>query len=326
MRRSWSQILTLVLVLYASSAHAQTSLVFNRAWGSTGTGPGQFQFPFAIGVDATGHVYVADGSRIQVFTSDGTFLSQFQVDVSPNALGVDAGGLVHIFGLTGGSNGQGEFATYTTGGAQLDIGYFAGLGCECTLHFGGLAMAPNGDEFYADWGTYHPSTCNPPCPTTVARVNTGSGSWGTAGTGPGQLTNPNGVAIDAGNVYVSDAATYRVQKYMTDGTFLGQWGSQGSGNGQFLNLAAIAASASGHVYTLDQGSRIQDFTSDGAYLGRSGTVGSGPPQLSIPLSIAADAEGNVYVADTGNDRVVKFSPPSTPTRHSSWGQLKTHYH
>jgi tripartite motif-containing protein 71 len=38
-------------------------------WGSLGSGPGQFQHPLGVAVDAGGNVYVADAGldRIQVF-------------------------------------------------------------------------------------------------------------------------------------------------------------------------------------------------------------------------------------------------------------------
>ena len=42
---------------------------FIRQWGSTGTGPGQFNGVKALAIDAQGNVYVADAGnkRIQVF-------------------------------------------------------------------------------------------------------------------------------------------------------------------------------------------------------------------------------------------------------------------
>src|ERR1700729_2755181 len=50
-----------------------------KSWGERGTGPGQFNTPHSIAVDAGGSVYVADRSnrRIQVFDGDGAFLRQF---------------------------------------------------------------------------------------------------------------------------------------------------------------------------------------------------------------------------------------------------------
>jgi DNA-binding beta-propeller fold protein YncE len=50
-----------------------------REWGSAGTGPGQFQLPHSIQVDAQGVVYVADreNGRIQRFDRTGRFLGEW---------------------------------------------------------------------------------------------------------------------------------------------------------------------------------------------------------------------------------------------------------
>lgn len=60
-----------------------------KSWGEPGDGPGQFNTPHSIAVDAQGRVYVADrgNRRIQVFDGDGRFLRQFTIDVpvDPNA-------------------------------------------------------------------------------------------------------------------------------------------------------------------------------------------------------------------------------------------------
>ena len=48
-------------------------------WGTRGTGPGEFDLPHNLVVDAQGRVYVTDrdNQRIQVFDSDGRFLDQW---------------------------------------------------------------------------------------------------------------------------------------------------------------------------------------------------------------------------------------------------------
>jgi len=60
-----------------------------KSWGEPGTGPGQFDTPHNIAVDAQGNVYVADrgNRRIQVFDGDGNFLRQITIDVpvDPNS-------------------------------------------------------------------------------------------------------------------------------------------------------------------------------------------------------------------------------------------------
>jgi len=54
-----------------------------KSWGEPGTGPGQFDTPHSLAVDAGGSVYVADrgNRRIQVFDGDGKFLRQITIDV-----------------------------------------------------------------------------------------------------------------------------------------------------------------------------------------------------------------------------------------------------
>lgn len=54
-----------------------------KSWGEPGSGPGQFNTPHSIAVDAEGRVYVADrgNRRIQVFDGEGKFLRQITIDV-----------------------------------------------------------------------------------------------------------------------------------------------------------------------------------------------------------------------------------------------------
>jgi hypothetical protein len=54
-----------------------------KSWGTPGSGPGQFNTPHNIAVDAQGNIYVADrgNRRIQVFDGDGNFLRQITIDV-----------------------------------------------------------------------------------------------------------------------------------------------------------------------------------------------------------------------------------------------------
>jgi DNA-binding beta-propeller fold protein YncE len=79
--------------------------MFLTAWGSGGSGDGQFNFPEGGAVDASGNVFIADvnNDRIQKFTNAGTFLTKWgsagsgngQFNI-PTGVAVDVSGNVFV--------------------------------------------------------------------------------------------------------------------------------------------------------------------------------------------------------------------------------------
>jgi DNA-binding beta-propeller fold protein YncE len=63
-----------------------------HSWGEPGAGPGQFQVPHGIAIDASGTVYVADreNSRLQLFSPEGEFLSEWTGMARPCEVFIDA--------------------------------------------------------------------------------------------------------------------------------------------------------------------------------------------------------------------------------------------
>ena len=72
-----------------------------QSWGEPGTGPGQFNLPHGICVDKRGLVYVGDrlNDRIQVFSSDGEFITQWTDIPRPNDLWLDQKEALFVAGL-----------------------------------------------------------------------------------------------------------------------------------------------------------------------------------------------------------------------------------
>jgi DNA-binding beta-propeller fold protein YncE len=73
---------------------------FIKSWGATGPGPGQFNTPHSIAVDAKGMVYVADmgNSRIQVFDNNGTYKTEYKnVGAAPRAICISPGAQQFLF-------------------------------------------------------------------------------------------------------------------------------------------------------------------------------------------------------------------------------------
>jgi uncharacterized protein (TIGR03663 family) len=138
--------------------------------------------------------------------------------------------------------------------------------------------------------------------------------WGTEGSGPGQFSEPRGIAVaDDGTVYVADSGNHCVQKFSADGAFVKRWGEHGNAASQFEQPWGVAVGPDGSVYVADTWNhRVQKFDSEGNFLLMWGRFGQTDTAIGLesqfwgPRGIAVDAAGQVYVTDTGNKRIQVF--------------------
>lgn len=88
---------------------------FLMTWGTKGKGPGQFDLPHSIDIDAQRHVYVADrsNSRIQVFDENGKYLSEWDNIRQP----------YHIMVTTGGGNDNTQYLWVADGVSNKFLKY-----------------------------------------------------------------------------------------------------------------------------------------------------------------------------------------------------------
>jgi NHL repeat len=108
--------------------------------------------------------------------------------------------------------------------------------------------------------------------------------FGSTGSGDGQLSNPQGIAVDqtSGDLYVADTGNSRIEKFDAEGDFISAWG-----------------------WGVDDGATEAQVCTSGC---QAGISGSGAGQLASPKFVAVDNKtGDVYVADTTNNVVSKFS-------------------
>ena len=105
------------------------------------------------------------------------------------------------------------------------------------------------------------------------------GEAGVAGSGPGQLNQPNDViTAPNGDIFVADGhngqggnpapgSTGRILKYTPEGEFIMEWGEIGIGPGEFRTPHALEMDSRGRLFVADRGNhRIQIFDQDGNYL------------------------------------------------------------
>ena len=141
-------------------------------------------------------------------------------------------------------------------------------------------------------------------------------TFGQHGTGPGQLSNPSGLATTAdGLLLVTN--NHCVDIFREDGTFIRR-----IGQGQLSRLIDVTVHANGQVYVAENGNhRVTVLTQDGQLVRTFGSKGSGAGQFSNPQGIAVSPDGQVYVSDSNNNRVQVFTADGTYVRVFGQGHL-----
>lgn len=267
---------------------AGTAGVFGFA---NGTGAGaSFNSPYAVAVDPSGNVYVADtmSSIIRKITPTGT--------------------------------------VSTFAGTALATGSVDGIGAAARFNRPkGIATDASGNVYVADTGN---STIRKISPAGV--VTTLAGTANVAGSTDGNgasasFDGPYGIASDSsGNIYVADALS-TVRKITPAGdvtTLAGTAPVTGSADGNGLAAtfnapAGITSDAAGNFYVADSvNSVIRKITPSGVVTtlaGTPGVIGStdgtgAAAAFNQPMGIASDGAGNVYVSDYGNCTIRKITP------------------
>jgi len=242
------------------------------AWGSKGTGAGQFKNPYGVRiandpVSGAERVYVADSNnnRIQVFSTSGAYVA--------------------AIGTAGDATTPGTFTTLRR-----------------------VAVAADGDVWGADlWGfraerfdrtatgyAYAQTIGNGPSPLTPTAV----------------FNEPRGIAFDAsGNLAIADTVNQQIVRMSPAGAILGACGERTSSPASLNWPRGVAIDqASGNIWVADtKQSRLQVFTSSCGSIARVGSIGSALAQFNWPYSIAIRQSDHIaWVVDTKNNRIVSY--------------------
>jgi RHS repeat-associated protein len=287
-------------------------------FGSKGASGGQFGSLTGLAVGPEREVWVADkeNSRVEEFSSTGKFVEGIGFGVS---------------------NGEAKYEVCTTS-CQAGI---AGSGNGQFSKPNGVSInQSNGDIYVIDGGNNRVEEFS--SSATFLR------SFGSSGSGIGQLNTPSQSAIDtSGDLWVTDYGNNRVEEFSAEGSPLRvvgwgvlngkseaetctsscQAGIGGSGTGQFFDPQSLTM-AEGDIDVDDRGNdRIEEFSSTGTFLRSFGSKGTGKGQFTEPFGIALDPNnGELYITDKENNRVEEFTTAGTylatfATAGSGNGQL-----
>ncbi len=288
--------------------------IFRGAWGSCGTGDGQFAEAYSstggIAASPDGTVYVVDAgnSRVQRFSATGRFLGRWSGQSAtegwpfvPHSIAVAPDSTVVV---TESRNVQ--IQRFSAEGQFLDSW---SARHDHLLEFGTLriAVAGDGSVYVTEVDGYH----------VLHFTATGEllASWGEPGNADGQFgradRGPSGIATAADRtVYVADPLNHRVQRFGPDGEFRGKFGTDGGTNRQALIGDRLAVGPDGSIYVggcYTWYCSIKRLNAAGQVLGGWGVRGSDEGQLESMADIAVAPDGSVYVADNRNHRIQRFS-------------------
>jgi streptogramin lyase len=134
-------------------------------------------------------------------------------------------------------------------------------------------------------------------------------SFGTKGSGDGQVQRPLGMAVDKeGNVWVADSANNRVEEFNAKGEYVFKFGTSGTGNGQLNAPSDVAITSGGDLWVVDAGNdRVQKFNTEGKYLTQFGSSGTSNGQFAAPSGVAIAPNGHIWVTDFSFYRISEFS-------------------
>jgi sugar lactone lactonase YvrE len=236
------------------------------AFGSSGSGDGEFNDPHGIVVDPSENIYVVDtwNARVQKFDSNGNFImkwgseggddGQFQ---HPHDVAVDSHGNVYV-GDYWNSNVQkfdsnGNFIMKWGANGTAD-GQFLNKGDQEGVE--GIDVDSSDNVYVADSGN-----------ARVQKFDSNGNfimKWGSEGTSNGHFDYLSGLAIDSdNNVYVSDEGLKNIQKFDSNGNFIMKWGSAGDEEDELDHIHYIDVDSSGNIYVADPADAYESDNNNG---------------------------------------------------------------
>ncbi len=121
-----------------------------------------------------------------------------------------------------------------------------------------------------------------------------------AGSAPGQCSEPQGIAVDfeTQRVYVADQGNKRIDVFKANGEFITSFGSFTTAPTEIA--VDNSAGPSHHAVYVADGNQVKKFSSAGAELLKWGKGGTGPGEFKEIQGIGVTAAGIVYVADANS--------------------------
>jgi len=265
-------------------------------------GGGQIIFPHGMHVDRDGNVWVTDGNDNAPAAARGGGAGAGAAAGAGGrgaaAAGGQAAGRALFTPNPAATRGHQVFKFSPTGQLLMTIGKAGGaIGDECCYQPNDVITNAAGDIFIAEGHD-----------TGTGRIRKFSKdgkllkTFGSPGTGPGQLSCPHALAFDSkGRLFVADRRNHRLSIFDQEGKFIENWYQFSRISGLFIdrndNLYAIDSESNATAHPgWKTGVRIGKTTEDKVLAYIPGHD-NGQPFLAAGEGVAVDPDGNVYGAE-----------------------------
>ena len=254
-----------------------------------------FSGPWGVAVNENNEIAVTDhcNDRVQIFSSDGTYLRSFGNEGSlegefnkPTGIAYFNNGNIVVADTLNQRlqifTEQGEYLAQIGGKGKLDDQF----GCPS-----GICVDSDGNIIVAD------------SDNKLIKIFTPSGQFLRKFGRDNLLLDPCHCIQKDQYLIVSDRGDDSIKVFNTDGDFLYKFGSKGKGDGEFNELYCLSVDKAGHMMVVDsENDRVQVFELNGKFitkfeLMRGGMAFDGPTSTSV-LS-----DGRVVVSDFSNNRI-----------------------
>jgi len=265
-------------------------------FGSEGNGNGQLYSPHGIAIDPKGNIIVCDNlnHRIQIFDSNGKFLSKFGSKGDKNGqfnfpcgIVINSKGNIIVSDIDNNRiqifDSEGKFIS-TYGSKGNGNGQF-----NCPM---GICTDFSDNIYVCDYFNHRIQLFD----SEGKFLST----FGTKGNGNGQFNAPVGIIINPkGNIIVCDNRNHRIQTFDSEGNFISKFGSKGDGNGRLSNPWGVCIALNDNIFVCDRNNnRIQIFSFNGEYITQFG--------VNEPMGITIDPNTQNIIVSRNDHQVSIF--------------------
>ena len=265
------------------------------SFGQRGSAAGMLRKPWGVAVNERNEIVVSEvgNHRIQVFSSDGTYLRSFgrkgdkQGEFNcPRGIAFDIKNEMILVGDCFNHrvqlfSEQGEYLKQLSVKRNLDHQLINGLSVDCD---GNIIVVDSRSK--------------------LVEIISLSGQLLQKIGGDGSFTFPVHCIQYDKYLIVSDGEEHCIKVHDRDGNFLYQFGKQGEGDGEFNKPRCLSVNKAGHLMVCDTcNDRVQVFELSGKFITKFGTKGSGIGEFDLPASTAVLSDGRIVVTDFVNNRI-----------------------